>query len=191
MSSPVQTSTQTRPLMRKVYIVGLSGSGKTHLSARLAAHYGLHHIEIDALNWQPGWQAAEKEVLLERVRAEVELHQKWVADGNYSVLRGLLWQGADTIIWLDYPLLFVLSRLWRRTWQRVFSRIELWNGNRETLRGALFSRDSLFLYVLRVYRRRRRLYTQMFAERSNPSATYWRIRSASALECWLRELGVH
>ena len=38
--------------------------------------------------------------------------------------------------------------MWR-TVRRVVSREELWNGNRESLRNVLFSRDSLILFALR------------------------------------------
>lgn len=173
--------------MRRIYIIGLSGSGKTTLGRRLAERYDLQHIEIDALNWGPGWQALPRDELREKVRTAVTAAQNWVADGNYSAVRELLWQTADTIIWLDYPLWLVLWRLWRRTWPHVLQRTELWNGNRETLRNAFLSCDSLFLYVIRVYRKRRRLYTTLFAERTNPMATYLRFRKASEVEKWLNE----
>lgn len=177
--------------MRYIYIIGLPGAGKTTLGTCLAQHYCLPQIEIDALNWGPNWQAAAPEVLLERARTALQAAENgWVADGNYARVRPLLWEAADTIIWLDYPLLVILARLWRRTWQRVFRRIELWNGNRETLRGALFSRDSLFYFVLRVYRQRRRTYSALFAERSNAHAEYLRFRSARELDHWLLSLGI-
>ncbi|MHB1354428.1 MAG: P-loop NTPase family protein [Anaerolineae bacterium] len=172
--------------MRRIYIIGLSGCGKATLSHRLAERCGLQHIEIDALNWQPGWQALPRDELRAKVRTVTEAAQDWVIDGNYSAVRELLWQTADTIIWLDYPLWFILWRLWRRTWPRVLRRTELWNGNRETVSNAFLSRDSLFLYVIRVFRKRRRLYAQLFAERANPQATYLRFRSAKETELWLR-----
>ena len=177
----------TPAVPRRVYIVGLAGSGKTSLARRLAQRYGLRHIEIDALHWQPNWQETPKDELYARVKAMLDETPRWTADGNYSVLRGLLWTAADTIIWLDYSLGLVLWRLWRRTWQRVFSREELWNGNRETLRGALFSKDSLFLYVLRVHRRRKRTYEALFAERANPGAVYLRFRHPRELAAWRSE----
>ncbi|MCE5260332.1 MAG: AAA family ATPase, partial [Chloroflexi bacterium] len=91
-----QTPAASTRTMRRVYIIGLSGSGKTTLSARLARRYGLLHIEIDALNWGPGWQMAPKDELLAKVQAIVGSAPAWVADGNYSVLRSTLWQAADT-----------------------------------------------------------------------------------------------
>lgn len=56
---------------------------------------------------------------------------RWVADGNYSTVQELIWTRADTVVWFDLPLPFVLSRIIGRTLRRVVSRQELWNGNRE------------------------------------------------------------
>jgi adenylate kinase family enzyme len=188
MRQPDSEIPQVVPPMKRIYIIGLSGSGKTTLGWRLAERFGLQHIEIDAINWQPGWQPLPREELKEKVRAEITAAQTWVIDGNYSVVRELLWQMADTIIWLDYPLWLILVRLWRRTWKHVTRRTELWNGNRETVNNAFLSRDSLFLYVIKVFRKRRRLYTRLFAERSNQQATYLHFRNPRELEQWMQQM---
>ena len=39
----------------------------------------------------------------------------WVADGNYSAAREVVWPRATTMVWLDYPIHLVMSRLFRRT----------------------------------------------------------------------------
>jgi hypothetical protein len=54
-------------------------------------------------------------------------------------------------------------RLVRRTARRYFRLEELWNGNRETLRGAFWGRDSLFGYALRSHFRRRRTFPEELA----------------------------
>ena len=43
---------------RRVWIVGNSGTGKTHLARRVSARLGLPHLELDALNHRPGWDEA-------------------------------------------------------------------------------------------------------------------------------------
>jgi hypothetical protein len=40
----------------------------------------------------------------------------------------------------------------RRTFRRLFTREELWNGNRETLRLLLFDKESLLLWGIREHR---------------------------------------
>ena len=75
----------------------------------------------------------------------------WVTDGNYSKVRDLIWSRATTLVWLDYSLPVILWQLTQRTWKRIITHEELWNGNRETWRGALFSKDSLFLWAVQTY----------------------------------------
>jgi hypothetical protein len=55
----------------------------------------------------------------------------WVVDGNYSVVRDVIWERADTVVWFDLPYALVMGRTIRRTLRRVFTSQELWNGNRE------------------------------------------------------------
>lgn len=52
-------------------------------------------------------------------------------DGNYSVVREIVWDRADTVVWFDLPFGVVMSRTIRRTLRRVCTREVLWNGNRE------------------------------------------------------------
>jgi len=88
----------------------------------------------------------------------------WVIDGNYSSKLGdLVVRAADTVVWLDLPMRVWLPRLLRRTVRRVRTKEELWNGNRESLRGALWGRDALIPFALRTHRERRRTYPGRFA----------------------------
>jgi len=53
--------------MRRVVVVGTSGSGKTTIARRLAALLGVRHIELDSLHWERGWVEAHPENLRRRV----------------------------------------------------------------------------------------------------------------------------
>jgi adenylate kinase family enzyme len=55
----------------------------------------------------------------------------WVIDGNYSAIQPLVWERADTVIWLDPPRWTVMRRIIWWTIRRAAGRTELWNGNRE------------------------------------------------------------
>jgi adenylate kinase family enzyme len=57
----------------------------------------------------------------------------WVVDGNYSAVGDLVWQRADTVVWLDLPRRVVVRRVAVRTLRRALTREPLWNGNREPL----------------------------------------------------------
>lgn len=125
-------------------MVGTSGSGKSHLADRLASGLHLGRIELDAIHHRAGWQPAPTD----EFRAELttamasyeDSHGGWVVDGNYSGEVGDLLDGAEVCVWLDYPRRVVMTRLVRRTFGRLLTRRELWNGNRESW-GNLLSRD--------------------------------------------------
>ena len=153
------TSLQT-PLGPRICVVGTSGSGKTTLARSLAAGRQVPHVELDALHWEPNWTEAPLPVFRQRVAAALD-RESWVVDGNYSVVRDIVWGRASTVVWLDYPFGLVAWRLMRRTLRRALMQEELWSGNRESLRKA-FSRDSILLWMLQTYWRRRREYPQLF-----------------------------
>ncbi|MGP0032576.1 MAG: adenylate kinase [Acidimicrobiales bacterium] len=113
-------------------MVGSSGSGKTTVAAELAHTLGCPHVELDAIFHQPGWTPLETEAFRRAVRGAVS-PPAWVVDGNYSAVRDLVWARADTVVFLDYPLHVVLTRLVPRTVMRTVRRTELWNGNREPM----------------------------------------------------------
>ena len=72
-------------------------------------------------------------------------------------------QRADTIVWLNYPFSLVAGRALRRTFGRSLRRDKLWNGNRESLQRALFSRDSILLWVVKSWGANRRTIPQALA----------------------------
>ncbi|HYK97788.1 MAG TPA: hypothetical protein VEU77_05290 [Candidatus Acidoferrales bacterium] len=172
----------------RVSIVGSTGTGKTTFARDLASIIGAVHIELDALAWGPKWKLADAEVLRARVRDALTA-DSWVVDGNYGGrgARELVWAAADTIVWLDFSLPVIYRRLWTRTITRIRDGQELWpgTGNRETIRGAFFSSESLFVWVLRTYRRRRREYPALLALPQYAHAQRLRFRSPAEAAGWL------
>lgn len=170
---------------RRINVVGTSSVGKTSLAAALAELLGVPHVELDALHWEPNWTEAPTAVLRDRVRDAIA-GDAWVVDGNYALVRDLVWARAEAVVWLDLPLRTVLWRYLRRTTRRVAGREVLWSGNRERLSTHLFSRDSLLWWILTTYRRRRREYPPLLSAR--PDLIAVRLRSARAADRWLAEL---
>jgi adenylate kinase family enzyme len=147
---------------RRINVVGASGNGKTTVARALATKLGAPYVELDALNHGPNWTEASAEDFKRAVAAATD-SESWVVDGNYqSKLGEYLFERADTIVWLDQPLPLVLWRLWLRTYRRIRHREELWGGNRESWRGAVLGRDSLFVWTVRAhFKHRRRLPAQL------------------------------
>lgn len=124
--------------MRRIVIVGNSGTGKTTLARELAQILGLTHIELDALFHQPNWEATPPPEFQRKLRiamtAADEATNGWTMCGNYRTASGRLGQNAaDTIIWLDMPRWLIMRRVIARTVRRAATREILWNGNREPL----------------------------------------------------------
>lgn len=170
--------------MRRYAVVGVTGSGKTRLARALAQRLALPHVELDALFWGPNWEKAPPEVFRARV-AEALSGEAWVADGNYSATRDIVWRRAQALVWLDYPLPLVLWRLTVRTWRRIVLREALWSGNRERLRDLLFSRESLYLWVLQSYGRYRRAYPELLRLPEHSHLHVVRLRSPREAAAWL------
>ncbi|HEV2368541.1 MAG TPA: AAA family ATPase [Acidimicrobiales bacterium] len=116
--------------MQRVSVVGNSGSGKTTVARQLAFVMDVPFVELDAIFHQPDWQDLAVDEFRRRVREQTEA-PAWVVDGNYSAVRDLVWQRADTVVWVDPAQALVMARVGRRTLRRVVTREELWNGNRE------------------------------------------------------------
>ena len=172
--------------MRRVSVVGTaSGAGKTTLGRRVAELLRVPFVELDALFWRPGWTQAPTDQFRERV-LEVTAAEGWVVDGNYTGRLGdLVWLRADTVVWLDLPLRVTLWRTVLRTLERARSGQELWSGNRESLRSAFFSGDSLFLYAIRSHARRRRLFEERISSGRYAHLAMHRFRSGGEADRWL------
>ena len=69
---------------------------------------------------------------------EIVAGPAWVIDswGDEQV-RDAMWAAADTVVWLDYRARVVIPSLLRRSLLRSATRVEIFNGNRETWLGWL------------------------------------------------------
>ena len=173
----------------RIAIVGTTGSGKTTLARQVAQCLQIQHFELDALHWEPNWIPAEDEVFQARVGQALE-GDRWVVDGNYSKVRSIVWQRADTIVWLDYPFWLVLNRLFRRTWRRSFLQEELWSGNRENFRISFLSQDSILIWFLRTYAKRRKQYPILFQQPEYSHLSIVHLQSPQMTNQWLESLEI-
>lgn len=133
--------------MRRVSVVGNSGSGKSSLARRIAGVIDAPSIELDALYHQAGWQTTDADAFRREVEA-VTAGERWVIDGNYRavVVNGPVWERADAVVWLDLPRSQVMRQVTGRTMHRLIRREELWNGNCEPLVNLAFWRQDSILH---------------------------------------------
>lgn len=173
---------------RRIVVVGTSGSGKTTLASRLAQHLEIPHVELDALHWDPNWTQVSRQVFRERITQALS-SETWATDGNYSTAREVIWPRADTVVWLDYSLAVILWRITSRTIRRIVTREELWNENRERFSTSFLSRDSIILWSLQSYRRRRREYPLLFAQPEHAHLRVVHLRSPKEARQWVNAQG--
>lgn len=176
----------TAPL-RRVRVVGTSGSGKSTFASRLARSLEVPHIELDAVFWAEGWTRRD----LDEARAVLDAHtadaRGWVADGNWTAVVGEQLDTADAVVWLDYPRRVVMARVVRRTLWRGITRRALWHGNRESLRNLLrrTPEENIVLWAWTSHARVTRRYADLAAR---PGSRVVRLRSPRAARRWLREV---
>lgn len=168
----------------RIAVVGTTGSGKSTLAENIAHRLHIPHVELDALYWQPNWKESPWEVMRERVE-DFTRGPAWVTDGNYSFCRDIIWSRTQAVIWLDYPLLLILWRLWWRTWQRALQHEILWGTNYERLWPQFSSRDSIFWWAIQNYDRRRKNNTALFAASEYAHLEKFHFKSPRETEVWL------
>lgn len=171
----------------RIAIVGTTSSGKSTLAEKLAKIIGANYIELDALYWEPNWTPATAFDFFVRVEDAIQA-EAWVVAGNYHLVRDLIWQKVELVIWLDYPLPILFWRLLTRTIRRAVTQEELWNGNRETFfpHLKLWSQDSLFNWLFKTYWRRKREYPQLFSLPENAHLKVIRFKRPNETERWLK-----
>jgi len=176
--------------LQRSVIVGTTCSGKTTFARQLAAVLQVPHIELDALHWGPNWTPRP----LEEFRQLVSQHlapEQWVVDGNYGKIRNTVWAKATDVIWLNYPFHIVGYHGLARTIRRIVSQEVLFSGNRETFRSQFLSKDSLLLWMLTTFHRRRRQYRQIFTDNVFPHLRLTELRHPRAADQFLREIGAY
>jgi adenylate kinase family enzyme len=122
----------------RVVVVGTSGSGKTTMAKALSRALGLPHVELDAINWQPGWRdiaIQDPDEYFLRV-AQAAAGEAWVMDGNYTKARDAHWTRATAFVWMDPERWVVMRQVIWRSFSRAVTKRELWpgTGNKELFR---------------------------------------------------------
>ena len=97
------------------------------------------------------------------------------------------WIGATVVVWLDLPLWTVFWGTVWRTLTRFVTREELWNGNVEGV-SALIGRDSMPLWVLKTYWRRKTEYPRLFSKREYSHLQVVQLTSRRDVRNWLTSL---
>jgi adenylate kinase family enzyme len=173
----------------RIALVGTTGAGKTTLAKALAAELALPHIELDALHWESGWQAltqTKPDEFVRRVEIAIAI-DAWVLDGNYEIVRNLIWTRATHLVWLDYDRRVVMYRVVRRSFIRAALRTKLSAGNVETWRQMLRPSHPI-RWAWRTWPRRRRQIENFIGRDEYAHLVVLHLRRPQAAERMVRHL---
>jgi adenylate kinase family enzyme len=169
---------------QRIAIVGPPGCGKSTLARKLAGQTGLPYVELDSLYYKPMWQKTPDQAFYDAVVRHAG-EDAWIIDGNYEVVRDIVWVRAQQLVWLDFPLYLVLWRLLARTTRRLLSGEMFANGNRESF-WRLFGTRSIFLWAIRFHGPRRRKFEELLGGRRYAHLRVLRFRSQGEADAWFR-----
>ncbi len=96
-----------RTTAKRIVVIGTSGTGKTFLGSKLSIILGMKFVDLDDINWLPGWKQRSDEDFIECIKKELSCDE-WVVSGNYSRANKYIWPQADMITWIDLPLFHCL-----------------------------------------------------------------------------------
>jgi adenylate kinase family enzyme len=179
-----------REALARTNVVGVSGGGKSTFARALASRLGAPYIEMDTLFWKPNWQQSSDEEFFEKIEVALD-RPRWVLDGNYGRTKRVKWMNVTAIVWLDYSFPRVVFQAVKRALGRAITQRELWpgTGNRESFRRTFMSRDSVLLWTLQTYGRRRAEYPRMAEDQRLAHVTFVRLRSPRESRRFLESLG--
>ncbi|MEO5917045.1 MAG: adenylate kinase [Luteolibacter sp.] len=178
--------------VRRINVVGSSGSGKSTFSNALANILQVRHIEMDALFWGPDWHWPSDEEFFGKLRAAVS-KENWVLDGNYNRTIDIKWEEVDMVVWLDPGFPTTFFRSVKRAFKRSLTREEIWEGtgNRESFRKSFFSNDSIILWSVTNFRSIRRKYEALSVEEKYSHIRFVRLKTPSETEAFLKIVREH
>lgn len=88
--------------MKKIIVIGCSGSGKTTFAERLRDKIGLPLFYLDAIWHKPDRTHISREDFDARL-GEILAFDRWIIDGNYSRTLERRIEACDAVIWFDLP----------------------------------------------------------------------------------------
>lgn len=90
--------------MKRIMILGSSGTGKTTLCRRLGEKLHLNTLHLDSVYWKKDWENITKPEFDRYMKDFLTKHDNWVIDGNYTNNKHFTYRLdlSDVIIFLDF-----------------------------------------------------------------------------------------
>lgn len=186
--------TERSAIGQRVHVLGNSSSGKSTLGLRLSRALGVPFVELDALNWEPGWVGlndTDPEELERRFRAATA-GDGWVVAGSYTRFsQRTFWPRLQTVVLLDLPLVQLVWRMLTRSWKRWRSGEVLWGTNRERFWPQLMfwrKEDSLLWWIVTQHTRKRDRWVEYMADPRWSGIRFVRLTSSREIEAFVESV---
>lgn len=117
----------------RIVVFGTTGSGKSTFAAAVAKARDMPFIELDLINWRPGW-VDRSQLDLAGFISDVEnaiSDESWVATGSYGIVRERLWACATDLVFLDLPRSTIMAQVIKRSFKRAASGKDVFPGCKE------------------------------------------------------------
>ena len=164
--------------IRRIVIVGISGTGKSRLGVTLAEKTGLTLHQMDSLIWGPDWMETPADHIRAAL-ARISTQDNWIVEGWIDHYSQDILRRSDAILYLDYPgWLAAYGALRRWFTYRGRTRPEMPAGCTETL-------DAGFLRTLLLRKERPHIERMLH---DIPQTTIIRVRSRQATQRLLSDL---
>jgi len=176
--------------------MGNSCAGKSTLGAQLADALNIPFVELDALNWEPGWVGLNETnpEALERRLSLATQGDGWVVAGSYTKFsQRIFWPRLQTVVWLDLPVHQLLVRVLIRSWRRWRTKELLWGTNYERFWPQLMvwnKEDSLVWWIVTQRKRKRLGMLEFMSDPRWKHIRFVRIGSMDELKAFSRTMNL-
>lgn len=100
--------------MQRIMVIGVSaGAGKSTFARRLGKCLEIPVHHLDTFYWKPNWVEADAEEFADKQKQAAD-QEAWIIEGNYTGTFPIRTERADTIIYLELPLIVCLYRVVKR-----------------------------------------------------------------------------
>jgi len=115
--------------MKKIYIIGTSGSGKSYLAKKLSDKFVIPHFDMDDVFWEKKYtirrSQEEKKELVSKI---IQNNEGWIMEGVFTSFVSEAIQNADEIIWLDLHPWILSYRVMMRSMKKIGKGTESFSG---------------------------------------------------------------
>jgi len=109
-------------MVKRIFILGTVGSGKTSLARELSRKLNIEHYDLDDIFWTKKFNKKRNEKQRDKLLKNIICKKKWIIEGVYTdwIDEGI--KKGDVIIILDIPFRSLFYRITKRTLKKEKSK---------------------------------------------------------------------